>query len=977
MAESSPKKKMSNKKFLAIWAPVLCVVLALAVAVNVLTSVFRPYVDLYLGGGEMIVTKTEGSEGWDSEYYALDYKDKKETVEAANVLVEEIEGEGIVLLKNNGALPLSTPAKVTLLGRDAADPVYGGSGSGSVDLSRVVDLRTGLERAGFEVNGTVYDVLSTYASFSEEMTALGANRVYEHPKGVITMDKGDSTYYIGEIPVEGYTAGAISSFSAYRDAAIVVIGRVGGEGGDLTQDMQGYDDNYAPGQHQLELNQDEKDAIALAKEHFDTVIVLINASTTMELGELERDDGVNAILWVGSPGQTGFYAVGDVLAGTVNPSGRTADLWAADFTKDPTFVNFGNFKYSNISASNAIGDAYFVQYEEGIYIGYRYYETAAVEGFIDYDQAVVYPFGYGLSYTSFDWAVSGRQLTGEGGTLSVDVTVTNTGSVAGKDVVELYYSAPYTPGGIEKASVVLGAFAKTGLLQPGQSETVTLSLNVEDMASYEYKTEKAYVLEAGDYILTVQTDSHRVKDGCAPMTYRVDRTIVYSGGDHRASDISTVTNQFDDVSAMFVDVPAEGSALNMSRADFAGTFPTAPTAADMTADEEIIAGFQAYDVKAHENPDAQEPTVGAKNGLNLIDLRGLPYDDPSWELMLDQLTVKDMSSLVLNGMYATVALSSVGKPATVDFDGPAGISSYMTSLSCTAYPSEVVIASTFNVELVRRMGEMVGNESIANKVNGWYAPAMNLHRSPFGGRNFEYYSEDPLLSGIMASACVSGAASKGFYCTIKHFAVNDQETNRVNGGGIAAWANEQALRELYLKPFEYTVKNASTSIKYISNEQGTMSDKEMRACTAVMSSYNRIGTTWAGGSIPLMQNVLRNEWGFEGLVITDFDLYEFMYSDQAIAAGSGLILSTDAMKSLADTKSATAMQNLRKACHNILYTVAHSHAMNGIVPGTIISYTAAPWEGWLSTANIAVGILLAAGAAWVVFRMYKNRRDEG
>ena len=496
MPENSPKKKMSNKKFLAIWVPVLCVVLALAVAVNILTQVFRPYVDLYLGGGDMIVTKTEGSEDWESEYYALDYKDKKETVEAANALVEEIEGEGIVLLKNNGALPLSAPAKVTLLGRDAADPVYGGSGSGSVDLDKAVDLRAGLERAGFEVNDAVYGVLSDYASFSEEMTALGTERVYDHPKGVITMDKGNSTYYIGEMPVGGYD-GAISSFSSYGDAAIVTIGRVGGEGGDLTQDMEGWDDSYTPGQHQLELNQDEKDAVALAKKHFDTVIVLINASTTMELGELEEDEDIDAIVWVGSPGQTGFYAVGDVLSGKINPSGRTADLWAADFTRDPTFVNFGNFKYSNISASNAIGDACFVQYEEGIYIGYRYYETAAVEGFIDYDQAVVYPFGYGLSYTSFDWAVSGRQLTGEDGTLSVDVTVTNTGSTAGKDVVELYYSAPYTPGGIEKSSVVLGAFAKTGLLQPGESETVTLTLDVEDMASYDYKNEKAYVLEAG------------------------------------------------------------------------------------------------------------------------------------------------------------------------------------------------------------------------------------------------------------------------------------------------------------------------------------------------------------------------------------------------------------------------------------------------------------------------------------------------
>ncbi len=972
MPDKGPKKKMSNKKFLALWIPALCVVLALAVAVNVLTQVFRPYVDLYLGGGEMVITKTEGSEDWESEYYTLDYKDKKETAAAADALVEEIEGEGIVLLKNNGALPLAAPANVTLLGRDAADPVYGGSGSGSVDPDKAVDLRAGLERAGFEVNAAAYGVLADYASFKEELTALGSQRVYDHPRGVITMDKGNSTYYIGEMPVEGYD-GVISSFSAYGDAAIGAIGRVGGEGGDLTQDMEGWDDNYAPGQHQLELNQDEKDAIALAKEHFDTVIVLINASTTMELGELEEDEGVDAIVWIGSPGQTGFYAVGDVLAGAVNPSGRTAGLWAADFTRDPTFVNFGNFQYSNISAANAIGSGYFVQYEEGIYVGYRYYETAAAEGFINYDEAVVYPFGYGLSYTGFSWAVAGQELGGTDGIISVDVTVTNTGSAAGKDVVELYYSPPYTPGGIEKPSVVLGAFAKTGLLQPGQSETVTLTLDVEDMASYDYKNERAYVLEAGEYTLTLQTDSHHVKEGCGPIAYSVGRTVVYAGEDHRTGDAAPVTNQFDSLSARFADSPAEGFALNMSRADCGGTFPTAPTAADMTAGEDVIAGFQAYDPKAHADPAAEKPVVGAKNGLNLIDLRGLPYDDPSWELMLDQLSAKDMEKLVLNGMYATVALSSVGKPATVDFDGPAGINSYMTSLSCTAYPSEVVVASTFNVELVRRMGEMVGNESIANQVNGWYAPAMNLHRSPFGGRNFEYYSEDPLLSGAMGAACVSGAASKGLYCTVKHFAVNDQETNRVNGGGISVWVNEQALRELYLKPFEYTVKNASACVKYIADSEGTMSEKEMPACTAMMSSYNRLGAVWAGGSEALMRNVLRDEWGFRGMVITDFDLYEFMYPDQAAATGSDLILSTDAMKSLEDTKSAAAMQNLRQACHNILYTVAHSHAMNGIVPGTIISYTAAPWEGWLAAANAAVGALLAAGVAWVAVRVVKNR----
>ena len=974
MEEKRAKKKMSNKKFAAIWTIVLALVLALAVAVNILTSIFKGYVDLYLGGGDIIITKTEGSEDWESEYYTLDYESTQDVQAAADALVEEIESEGIVLLKNNGALPLVAPAKVTLLGRDAADPVYGGSGSGSVDLSTVIDLRTGLEQAGYEINDTVYSILSGYASYKEEMTALGANRVYDHPKGVITMDDpATSTYYIGEMPVENYTADAISSFSAYGDAAIVVIGRGGGEGGDLTRDMEGWDDNYTAGQHQLELNQDEKDMLALAEEHFDRVIVLINASTPMELGMLEDDENVDAILWVGSPGQTGFNAVGDVLSGAVNPSGRTVDIYPADFTQDPTFVNFGHYQYENLSASNASGVGTFVQYEEGIYVGYRYYETAAVEGFIDYDEAVVYPFGYGLSYTTFDWAISNQELGGVDGNITVEVTVTNTGAVAGKDVVELYYSAPYyADRGIEKPSVVLGAFAKTGIIEPGQSETVTLTLAVEDMASYDYKTEKAYVLDEGEYLITLQTDSHNVKEGCEPISYTVSGKQVYSGGNHRASDHAAVTNQFDDVSAMFTDTPTEGYALNMSRADFAGTFPTAPTGADMTASDAVIEGYQVYKAAGHEDPEAEEPATGADNGLSLIDLRGLPYDDPSWDLLLDQLEEKDMVKLVLNGMYATVEMSSIGKPATEDYDGPAGINSYMTSLSCTSYPSEVVIASTWNADLAYRMGVMVGNEAIDNGVTGWYAPAMNIHRSPFGGRNFEYYSEDPFLSGVMGAATVSGASSKGVYCTVKHFAVNDQETNRVNNG-VSSWVNEQAMREIYLKPFEYTVKNARQTVNYISDELGTMSQQEMAGCTAVMSSYNRLGATWAGGSEALMQTVLRDEWGFEGLAITDFDLYEYMYPDQAIAAGTDLILSTDAMKSLEDTSSPTALNNLRKSCHNILYAVAHSNAMNGIVPGTIISYTAAPWESGLMIANCVVAVLLAAGVIWMIIRIKRNK----
>lgn len=930
---------------------------------------FRGYVDMYLGTGDIIVDQAEGSEDWESQYYSLDYASAEELQTAADDLVEALEGEGAVLLKNNGALPLKTPANVTLLGRDAADPVYGGSGSGSVDLDTVIDLKTGLEDAGFSVNPTVYGLLEDYASYKEEMTALGSNRVYDHPKGVIAMDNpSDSSYYIGEMPVAGYTDEAIDSFAAYGSAAIVVIGRGGGEGGDLTQDMKGWDDNYEAGQHQLELNKDEKDMLALAEANFDTVIVLINASTTMELGLLEDDPEVDAILWIGSPGQTGFRAVGRLLSGDLTPSGKTSDLWASDFTKDPTFVNFGNYAYSNL-------DGTFVQYEEGIYVGYRWYETAAEEGYLDYDEAVVYPFGYGLSYTTFDWELVRSDLGGIEGDITVDVKVTNTGNAAGKDVVELYYSAPwYADRGIEKSSVVLGAFAKTSLLAPGESETLTLSFAVEDMASYDYKTERAYVLDEGDYVITLRTDSHTPKAGCEALSYHLSARKVFSGDDHRESDLTAVTNQFNDVSALFTDTATKGKATNLSRTDFAGTFPTAPEAADFVADEATVAAYAAYDVKANQDPEAEAPVTGASNGLTLIDLRSLDYDDPAWDLLLDQLTVKEMVKLVLNGMYATVAVSSVGKPATVDLDGPAGINSYMTSLSCTAYPSEVVIASTWNVELVYEMGAMVGNEALNSGVTGWYAPAMNLHRSPFGGRNFEYYSEDPLLSGAIGAACVSGAGDKGVYCTVKHFVANEQETNRVNNG-VSSWVNEQALRELYLKPFELTVKNAKQTLRYISDGEGTMSETVMRACTAIMSSYNRLGATWAGGSSPLLETVLRQEWGFEGMVISDFNLYGYMSPDQSVAAGTDLTLSTEAMKSMEDTSSPTALQNLRKSCHGILYNVAHSAAMNGIVPGSIISYTAAPWETWLKIADVVIGVLWTGTLAWMILRVRKNKLE--
>jgi beta-glucosidase len=967
------KKPMSNKKFLWIWVPVLAVVTVITVVGNVALTVAGGWVASQLGSGTYTFTNSAESADWDTEYYTADYDSIDDVDAAAQALVEEISGAGIVLAKNEGgSLPLAAGASVTMLGRAAADPVFGGSGSGSVDTNSAVTARAGLENAGFQVNDQVFAAIEAYAA--------------ENPRGFIEMDRPDiSTYTIGEMPVDQYEAQA-SSFAQYSDAAVVYIGRPGGEGGDLTTDMTDWDENAEEGQHQLELNQDEKDLVALAKASFETVVVVVNASTTLEMGALQDDPDVDAILLAGSPGATGLNALGRILSGDVNPSGRTADVWAADFTADPTYVNFGGFLYDNIEASYPVSsietatsnatvtsDAPFVNYAEGIYFGYRYYETAAAEGFLDYDDAVVYPFGYGLSYTDFSWEVVGTQAGDVDGTVSVDVAVTNTGAAPGKDVVELYYTAPYTPGGIEKSEVVLGDFAKTGVIEPGASETVTLEIAVEDMASYDHLGERAYVLEAGDYLLSVRTDSHTVAAGTEPITYTVDSDVVYSGENHRSTDLAEVTNQFDDVSAQFSTEPAEGKILSMSRADFAGTFPTAPTADQLVADDAVAEGFAAWDHEAVAAEfEGEMPTTGADTDLALIDLRGLPKDDPQWDELLDSLSVDDMTDMLLNGAYQTAAIGSIAKPQTVEPDGPAGFSSFInSSINGVAYPSEFLIAQTWDVELGAAMGEMLGNEAMFKDINGWYAPAMNLHRSPFAGRNFEYYSEDPFLSGSMATSVANGAASKGMYTTLKHFALNDQETNRVNNG-IATWATEQTIREIYLKPFEMAVKNISMDVQYIADSEGTVEETTIGA-GGVMSSFNRIGATWAGGFEALMTNVLRGEWGFEGFAISDFNLYPYMNPNQGISAGTDLTLTFQPSKSFADTTSAKAVSDIREATHNILFTVANSNAMNGLAPGATVSYTPPTWVYIQIIASIVLGLLVVAGAFLVTRRVLRHR----
>lgn len=804
---------------------------------------------------------------------------------ASRDLTEEIEGESIVLLKNNGALPLSGKGKINLFGYASNDVMYGGSGSGGGDSSGNINIAEGLRNAGFEVN--------------EELEAFYKERAVERDS---TGFRGND-YSINEPAVSEYSEELISHAKEYSDIAVISFSRAGGEGADLPMDMTGKTGGDA-GAPYLRLQQVEKDVLHMVEENFDTVIVLINTTNAMELGFLE-DEAVDGALWVGCPGSSGCNAIADVLAGEINPSGRLTDTYAYDVTSAPSYYNFGGYSYTNTvynDVQRKDEPYHYVEYVEGIYVGYRYYETRYIDnetGECDeeaYAKAVQYPFGYGGSYTTFtqeitDFAQDDKQI-------SVTVNVTNTGNTAGKEVVQIYYSAPYTIGGIEKSEVVLAGFDKTQLLQPGESQEVVIRFAIEDMASYDWSGVKTsnggYVLEAGDYEIRLQSDSHHVID---KRTANVPEEIIYDDAHagKRDSDLVTAVNLFDDVA---------GDLTFVYRWDWEGTLPTERAPETKEATQEQIDALTAKDYAQDPN---EEDIVFAKNGLTLSDMKGLDYDDPQWEKLLQQLSVKDMKFLVGNGGWATQAIKSVGKVYCAESDGPAGVHDLMTQVNGNQFTSATNFGSTWNRELSYRIGEAFGDEARAYHIAGLYAPGVNIHRSPFGGRNFEYVSEDGFLTGEIEAAEIQGIQSKGIYCYTKHFALNDQETFR-DFAGICTWANEQSMRELYLRPFEIAVKKGKTK--------------------GIMSSFNRLGTTWTGASRPLLTNVLREEWGFKGAVVTDCaNGFAYMDMNAGLRAGNDLLL-TILLDGITEdtTGTPTGRQALRRASHNILYMVANSDA---------------------------------------------------
>lgn len=864
-----------------------------------------------------------------------------ETNEEAAGVAEEIMEDGIVLLKNESLLPLNETKKLNIFGWESINPAYGGAGSGGINgLYDIVSLNQGLENAGFSINQELVDFYNNYGADNPEMSIQ------------------KQSWTLPEPPVDTYSDKLIKNAKDYSDVAVVVLSRKAGEGhNDIPMDVSkaAYDNNsdeyddFPEGEHYLQLSQTERDMVDMVCSNFNNVIVIYNGANQFELGFTNEYPQIKSVVWCPGTGNVGFNALGKVFSGEVNPSGKTPDTFVYDMTIAPWWNNAEKTEYTNLADMAVEGmnagtaQVYapaFTNYVEDIYVGYKYYETAAQEGAIDYDKTVQYPFGYGLSYTEFEQKMG--ELEEKDGQISVDVEVTNTGDEAGKDVVEVYYNPPYTNGGIEKSSTNLIEFEKTNLLQPGESQTVTVTFSIEDMASYDENNAKAYVLEKGDYVISINSDSHTVLD---QKTYTADDDVVYKEENKRVSDDTAATNVFED---------AKGDVTYLSRADHFANYEEATKApASAELGEPYVSEYHLnknFDKTTYLNDKDKMPTTGADNGLTLADMRDADYDDPRWEKLLDQLTVDEMSNMIAMAGYQTAAMDSVGKVGTLDFDGTAAINNNFTGVGSIGFPIEVVIASTWNKNLAQTWGECMGKISQEMGAEGWYAPGMNTHRTAFGARNYEYFSEDGVLSGNMGAKAVEGARKYGVYSYIKHFAMYEG-----NAKMVSVWSNEQAIREIYLKPFEISVKQGGAN--------------------AVMVSWSFLGDKWTGESSNLMKTVLRDEWGFRGMALTDFfrnNGHGFMNADAALANGVDAMLSTfnGEENNVANPEHPTSVLQMRNACKNVMYTVVSSWAYDG-------KHKETGMENWKKAAiGIDVVIVLfMAGMEVLVIRGYKKRKN--
>lgn len=974
------KKKMSNVKFRTISVPAIALLVAIPTILSITANQYSASLDFALGRGEKHVSTVEGIDSDDLEFYDRNYSTAEESRLAARDVAQEIEEKGAVLLKNqNNVLPLTKGSAVTPFGYHYLNPLYGGSGSANIDTSEdyVITAEDALTEY-FDVNENVVSAMSS---------ATGVTMIYDDGNDPTNLTEYESSIYTGLETSCGGTTG------------IIYLARPGTEGYDLNSTTP-YEDGTAT---QLELTTYEKEMIDFAKANCDKVVLLVISPSVMMINDLQEDNDIDAILWTGLPGAGGYKGISRILDGEVNPSGKTSDLWYADFTADPTYPNRITTDYTNTIDG---GPTSYQNYAEGIYMGYRYYETRyAVDNTFtvfgstgNYDDAVIYPFGYGLNYEDDKITQTLNNVTySSDGLVTVTGTVTNASTLSVDEVVQIYYGSPYTAGGIEKSAKTLVAFEKY-TVAAGASYNFTISFEDEEMASYDYNKlyseTGSWVLEDGEYNIYLGQDSH---NSWGSDTINVSQTKVYAKGatsgvasGKRKSDETYAVNLLEDLN----DYEDLGEYTTMSRSNFSGTFPKANSTKEFSS--RLQEDLTAFDYKTDSRLGEVEgsllyqetaPTSNADNGLTLSDLRGLDYDDPLWDDLLDQLdySSSDVPAVLTYALYQTAAVASIGKVETNDNDGTVGLTanwggnealaemfgSKTSKVTSCCYPSANIQASTFDKVAMKKMGSMIGQEGLTNNISGWYAPGLNLHRTPYGGRNFEYYSEDPVLSGEIAAATVSGAFTDGgLYAYIKHFALNDTDMNR---SSVAVFANEQVCRELYFKAFEICVKKAEGEIKYYDSETKSQQTKTVKASRGLMTSMNYIGVQSPTNSYDLLTSLLREEWGFEGMVETDFTSGTYKSKDVGYRVGNDLWMALSIAD--LDLESATAKWCARNAIHNIAYVVVNSNAYDQTAPGALVTYSMSPWNVALIAIDVVLYGLAAGLVAWTALRLLSEKKN--
>ena len=929
-------------------------------------------------------------------YFEGDFASEEERVAKGAELVKQVEAEGAALLMNDAeTLPLAKGAKVSLFSTSAADIVYGGTGSANVDTSKCDNLKTALEKAGFEVNQTLWDFYTTGAAAPYKRTDAGATAQDSATSDVDTTAYGAAA--IVEAPWELYTDDVLDSVAGYGDAAIVVLSRIGGEGADAY-----FDHTLGNGSNYLELNATERDMMAGIKAlkdagKIDKIVILINTSNALQLDFLKNNEyGVDAAMWIGGVGVTGINAVAEILNGQINPSGSLVDTYYFDNYSTAAMQNFVKTQYEgDVSKIPAHADTYMI-YQEGIYVGYKYNETRYEDfvmgtgnaGNYAYHDEVAFPFGFGLSYTNFEYSDMKMSYDEETTTYTFQVKVTNTGDVAGKETVQIYVSSPYTQydieNKVEKASVSLVGFEKTDILEPGKSETLTIEVDGDYVASYDAYGAGTYIMDAGDYLFTAATDAHNaVNNVLAAKGFTPDNTSGRMDVAGNADLVSTWNNPALDTTTYAVSDagtpitnklnssdpnmnPEVGVEITyLTRNDWEGTMPSIKNTVKIALNDYLIKGLQDQQYVTDPNAAAAMPTLGADNGLKLVDMIGLDYDDPKWDLLLDQMSYEEMISLIADSFHWTMPIESIQAPGTRDENGPQGLTVALfgsgLGVETTALTSEDVLAATFNKELVYAIGNIVGNDCLDAKVTFLYGPGANTHRTPYGGRNFEYYSEDGVLASEIGKAEVKGIEDKGVFVVMKHFALNDSEQDRI---GLGVWLNEQSAREIYLRAF-----------------QGALEESQAGG-NGVMMAYTRWGTQWSGANEGLVKGIMNDEWQCNGLQITDNVLSTMVNGIDGVMGGtttfdSMLVFYLTGKNAFpAYENDPVAVSAMREACHHNLYAIANSSAMNGIGKDTVIKAVEPGIIGTVRTAAIVVGLVFAVSLVMWILKVKKFKKTE-